>query len=134
MATFEEAWKAACLPRHGIPSEELRVYLEPVYNCCVAESPDVKLLVQTLDRLLAYLETEGRTSANCWTTDLFFMECAGWERDWADHESKLPGPLFDVLAMMGEALHDTVDAPEVASNFGNLPEQLRARLQAIQLD
>ncbi len=132
MASFEEAWKAAHTSRTGKPSEELRAYLESFYQCCVAEPTDPKGITQALDRLLAYLETDGRTSANCWITDLFVMECAGWERDWGDLD--LPEHLHDVLSMMGEALHDTVDTPEVAKNFGCLPEQLRARLRQIPLD
>jgi hypothetical protein len=129
MASFEEAWKAVSDTRHGKPSDQLREHLKPVYDCCVAEMVELKLLVASLDRLLAFLETEGRTSANCWATDLFFMDCTDWERDWADHGDDLPESLHDVLAMMGEAMHDTVDAPEVARNFGCLPEQLRARLR-----
>ena len=39
-------------------------------------------------------------------------------------EQNLPEDFHDVLAMMGEALHDTVQAPEIAENFGCLPEQL----------
>jgi hypothetical protein len=30
---------------------------------------------------------------------------------------------------MGEALHDTVQAPEIAENFGCLPEQLLERVR-----
>jgi hypothetical protein len=35
--------------------------------------------------------------------------------------------------MMGEALHDTVDAPEIAANFRCLPEQLLRQLDQIQV-
>jgi hypothetical protein len=33
--------------------------------------------------------------------------------------------------MMGEALHDTIGAPEIAENFGCLPEQLLERLRQL---
>ena len=35
----------------------------------------------------------------------------------------------DILAMMSEALHDTVQAPEIAQNFGCLPEQLLEKVR-----
>jgi hypothetical protein len=37
----------------------------------------------------------------------------------------------DVLAMMGEALHDAVKAPEIARNFGCPPEQLLERVKRL---
>jgi hypothetical protein len=48
-------------------------------------------------------------------------------KDWG--EQNLPESFHDVLAMMGEALHDTVQAPETAENFGCLPEQLLERVR-----
>jgi len=46
----------------------------------------------------------------------------GWERDWAEQE--LPDDFHDVLAVMGSGLHDTVLDPDIAENFGCLPEQI----------
>ena len=51
-----------------------------------------------------------------------FIRSDDWEHDWS--EQNLPDDFHDVLAKMGEALHDTVDSPDVARNFGRLPEQL----------
>jgi hypothetical protein len=76
-----------------------------------------------------FLSGEGRSNANCWAADLFFAQSEEWERDWA--EQNLPEGLHDVLAMMGEALHDTIQAPEIAKNFGCLPEQLLERLRQL---
>ena len=84
----------------------------------------------SLQSLLEYLAGTGRTSANCWAVDLFFSESEGWERDWTEQE--LPDDFHDVLAMMGEALHDTVKSPDIAANFGCLPEQLLERLRSLQ--
>lgn len=50
-----------------------------------------------------------------------------WETDWV--ERNLPEGIHDVLSMMGQALHDTVQAPEIARNFGCLPEQLLERVR-----
>lgn len=84
-------------------------------------------LIEALRDLLNFLSSPtGRTSANCWTTDLFFMNDEHWsERQW-EH---LPEPLQDILADMAGALHDTVDYPDVALNFDSTPEQLLARLE-----
>ena len=65
--------------------------------------------------------SEGRTNANCWAADVFFcLGDDGGEVSW-DH---VPAPIADVLANMRGALHDTVQAPEVANNFDSIPEQL----------
>jgi hypothetical protein len=77
-------------------------------------------LKDSLLGLLQYLSGEGRTNANCWAADLFF--CSDETEHWTDQP--LPDDFHDVLAKMGEALHDTVSSPEIASNFGCLPEQL----------
>ncbi|MGH9865387.1 MAG: hypothetical protein ACRD4H_08250, partial [Candidatus Acidiferrales bacterium] len=66
-------------------------------------------------------------NANCWAVDLFFLLSERWERDWA--EQRLPEDFHDVLALMGHALHDTVQAPDIARNFGCLPEQLLERVR-----
>ena len=83
---------------------------------------------QNLRELLRFLAHEGRTNANCWAVDLFFCNSQGWERDWGDLD--LPEQIHDVLAKMGEALHDTVGTPDIAQNFGCLPEQLLEALEA----
>jgi hypothetical protein len=88
----------------------------------VTASPvNLPALKNSLVELLQYLSGEGRTNANCWAADLFFCS-DNWEHDWS--EQNLPDDFHDVLAKMGEALHDTVTSPDVASNFGCLPEQL----------
>ncbi len=80
----------------------------------------------------SFLAGEGRTNANCWAVDLFFGLTQGWEHDWADQG--LPENFHDVFSMMGEALHDTVRAPDVAQNFDCLPEQLLDRVKRLRID
>jgi hypothetical protein len=88
----------------------------------VTSSPvNLPALKDSLVKLFQYLSGEGRTNANCWATDLFFCS-DDLEHHWTDQT--LPDDFHDVLAKMGEALHDTVSSPDVASNFGCLPEQL----------
>lgn len=81
-----------------------------------------------MEKLLVFLSSpQGRTHANCLAADHFFCLRDGWgDVDW-EH---LPEELGDVLAFAGEALHDTVESPEVAGNFGCTPEQLLAKLRA----
>ncbi|HEX4004478.1 MAG TPA: hypothetical protein VHX36_17620 [Candidatus Acidoferrales bacterium] len=128
MASLEEAWKAVAAPRDGeLVSPQLRPLVEAVYRQCLHRPVNINQLAASLENLLEFLATDGRTNANCWAVDLFFANCAGWESDWGD--CHLPEGLHDVLAMMGEALHDTVKAPSLAENFGCLPEQLLERLR-----
>jgi hypothetical protein len=67
-------------------------------------------------------------SARCITC----FECSAWERDW--REQQLPEGFHDFFLMMGEALHDTVKYPDVAWNFGCLPEQLLERVKRLPVD
>ena len=110
-------------------SPELRPLLEAVYRHTLAEPLDSIALKQSLEELLIFLGETGRSNANCWAADLFFALSEGWERDWA--ERTLPESFHDVLAMMGEALYDTVQAPEIARNFGCLPEQPLERVRRL---
>jgi len=128
MASFEEAWTAVAAPREGeLVSPRPRILLESVYRQFLSDPLNTDQVGASLEHLLAFLAGEGRTNANCWATDLFFANCIGWERDWGDCD--LPEGLHDVVAMMGEALHDTVKASSFAENFGCLPEQLLERLR-----
>lgn len=128
MSGFDEAWTVVAVSRDGeTVSPRLRPLLQSVYRDCVSEPLSLASLKSSLEHLLEFLSGDGRTNANCWAADLFFANCQGWERDWADRD--LPECLHDVLAMMGEALHDTVKDPSVAANFGCLPEQLLERLR-----
>jgi len=130
MTGFDQAWLAVANVRDGEPvSPRLRPLLEAVYHQSLAHPLDSSKLKKNLEDLLLFLSGEGRSNANCWAADLFFAQSEAWERDWA--ELNLPEGLHDVLAMMGEALHDTIQAPEIAKNFGCLPEQLLERLRQL---
>lgn len=130
MATFDEAWLAVSRERNGESvSPQLRPLLEAVYRRILSEPLDLAALKHSLEDLVFFLSVEGRTNANCWATDLFFARNENWETDWADRN--LPENFHDILAMMGEALHDTVQAPEIARDFGCLPEQLLERIRQV---
>ena len=130
MAGFNSAWAAVAGARNGEQvSPRLRPLLQAVCRNSLAEPLDAMALKRSLEDLLVFLSGEGRSNANCWAADLFFARSEEWEIDWADRN--LPESFHDVLAMMSEALHDTVRAPEIASNFGCLPEQLLERVREI---
>jgi len=131
MMGFDAAWQAVDHSTDGEPvSGELRPFLERVYADILAEPADLSALKDSLTALLEYLGKAGRTNANCWAVDMFFCLSEGWERDWT--EQNLPDDFHDVLALMGEALHDTVQAPKIAENFGCLPEQLLDRVRQLR--
>jgi hypothetical protein len=107
-------------------SSELAPLLRAVYAEVQREPANLRALARELRRLLEYLASPtGRTNANCWAADLFFMEIDKWERDW-EH---LPESYQDLLGDLGGALHDTVSAPEIAESFSGTPEQLLAQLE-----
>jgi hypothetical protein len=131
MPGFDVAWTAVAGKRDGDSvSPELRPLLRQVYVDVLAQPPTLTALRTSLAVLLEYLSGQGRTNANCWAVDLFFMSCDGWEADWA--EQKLPDDFHDVLSRMGEALHDTVKSPEIAGQFDCLPEQLLERVRQLK--
>lgn len=130
MSGFDEAWLAVAAAHNGESvSPGLCPLLQAVYDQSLARPLDSVRLKKGLEDLLVFLSGDGRSNANCWAVDLFFAHSQGWERDWA--EQNLPESFHDVLAMMGEALHDTVHAPEIAKNFGCLPEQLLERVRQL---
>jgi hypothetical protein len=129
MESFEEAWSAVAVARNGESvSPQLQVLLRAVYSELHFQPVRIIALKRRLQELLQFLAGRERTNANCWAVDLFFCNCQGWEGDWGNLE--LPEQLHDVLAKMGEALHDTVETPDIAENFGCLPEQLLEALEA----
>ena len=133
MSGFDDAWAAVATRQDGESvSPELRPLLRSVYSSVVSSPTDLNGLKKDLEELLQYLTGEGRTNANCWAVDLFFCLSQGWERDWTDQS--LPDDFHDVLAMMGEALHDTVRTPEIARNFDCLPEQLLDRVKRLRVE
>ena len=103
-------------------SPELRPLLHNVYLQSLSHPLNQRAFKKSLQDLLEFLVSTGRTNPNCWAVDMFFGLGQGWESDWA--EQGLPDDFHDVLATMGSALHDAVQAPEIAENIGCLPEQL----------
>jgi hypothetical protein len=133
MKGFEQLWTAVAKTHDGEPVlPDLKPLLRRVYDDVLTSPVNLSNLKQSLVELLRYLSEEGRTNANCWATDLFFCSDDDlWERDWS--EQNLPDDFHDVLAMMGEALHDTVTSPDIAGNFYCLPEQLLERARRLHL-
>jgi hypothetical protein len=130
MPSFEEAWTSAATDRDGeTVSRELYPLLREVYVHVLSKPIDLVALKKSLERLLEFLSVEGRTNANCSAVDRFFGVSEGWELDWADQG--LPDEFHDVLAKMGEALHDTVRAKQIAEDYECLPEQLLAQVNRI---
>jgi len=131
MDGFEKWWKRVAVTRDGqTVSPELRPLLQKVYQRLTKKSPVLLEIKSSLENLLFYLTTtSGRTTANCFATDLFFT-LADWDIDW----EVFPESLTEIIGDMGGALHDTVAHPEIAANFRGLPEELLLRIQQWKLD
>jgi hypothetical protein len=127
MPGFADAWTAVAGGHDGDSvSPQLQPLLRQVYADVLAQPPRLMALRASLIALLEYLSGEGRTNANCWAVDLFFM----LSKDWTEQD--LPEDFHEVLALMGEALHDTVKSPGIAGNFDCLPEQLLDRVRRLK--
>lgn len=132
MKGFEQLWASIAKTRDGEPvAPELKPLLRRVYDDVSASPVNLAGLRHSLIELLGYLNVEGRTNANCWAADLFFCSDDDlWERDWTEHD--LPDEFHDVMAMMGQALHDTITRPDIAGTFECLPEQLLERVKRLE--
>jgi hypothetical protein len=130
MMGFEQLWTSVAKTRDGeLVSPALKQLLCSVHDDVLTNPVNLPNLKHSLVELLRYLAGEGRTNANCWAVDLFFCSDLG-ERHWT--EQNLPDDFHAVLAIMGEALHDTVDSPVIAGNFDCLPEQLLERAKRLE--
>jgi hypothetical protein len=130
MKGFEGVWSSVARTRNDeAVSPDLKPLLLRVHDDVTATPVNLPALKNSLVELLQYLRDRGRTNANCWATDLFFCS-DDWEHDWSEQD--LPEGFHSVLARMGEALHDTVSSPDVARNFGCLPEQLLERAERLE--
>lgn len=131
MPGFEDAWSAVKGHWGGEPvSQDLRPLLEKVYRVVLSAPVKLAALKKNLETLLEFLTNEGRTNANCWATDMFFMLSNRWERDWTDQN--LTDDFHDVLSLIGQALHDAVRSPQIVSNFDCLPEQILSRVRHVR--
>lgn len=125
--SFEEAWREAVTFR--VVSPQIRPLLSDCHAALTAENPHPALVTGSLDRLLTFLCcAAGRTDANCTVTDYFFSRIDSWSTTW----QRLPADLRQIVADLGGVLHDTVYAEEIARTFECLPEQLLARLKALE--
>jgi hypothetical protein len=133
MSGFEDAWLAVAKSndREAV-SPKLEPLLRTIYSSILATPPTLAALKIGLEELFVFLANEGRTNANCWAADMFFCLSEGWERDWT--EQPLPDDFHDVLALMGQALHDTARSPKIARNFDCLPEQLLERVKKLRVE
>ena len=130
MKGVEEVWSSVARTRGGeVALPDLKPLVLSVHSEVTTSPVNLSALKSSLVKLLQYLSGEGRTNANCRATDLFFCS-DDLENVWSEQD--LPEDFHAVLAMMGEALHDTVTSPEVARNVGCLPEQLLERAERLK--
>ena len=133
MKGFEQLWTSIAKTRDGEPvSPELRAALAAGVRRRVDQPRQPPSSQAKPHGIAAVPERRRPNNANCWAADLFFCSDDDlWEHDWS--EQNLPDDFHDVMAMMGEALHDTVSTPDIAENFGCLPEQLLERVERMEL-
>jgi hypothetical protein len=76
MKGFEKVWSSASSIVSARGGEaalpDLKPLLLRVHNDVATSPVNLPALKNGLVELLRYLNDEGRTSANCWTADLFF--------------------------------------------------------------
>ncbi len=111
-------------------SSELEPLIATVFQAVYCNSVDEDQIFVAIRNLLDFLcSSTGRTNANCYATDHFFgfvseEHWPGGEERWAHLSPQTAAS----LGMLGDSLHDTFTAPEVA----NPPEAILARV--LELD
>lgn len=109
-------------------TQELNSYLFQVRDSVSATPTNLAAIKSALAELLVYLSSpEGRTSENCVTTDTFFHLHDDYGFNWFH----LPEGFQLVLEDIGGQLHDTVEHPDMATNFESTPEQLLERVHCL---
>jgi hypothetical protein len=106
----------------------LNSYLFQVRDSISAIPTNLVAIKSALVELLVYLSSpEGRTSENCTTTDTFFRLHDDYMFNWLH----LPEEFQLILEDIGSRLHDTVEHPDIATNFAGTPEQLLERVHSL---
>jgi hypothetical protein len=109
-------------------TQELHSYLFKVRDSISDNSTNHEAIKAALVELLVYLNSpEGRTSENCTTTDIFFQLHDDYGFNWFH----LPEDLRLILEDIGGQLHDTLEHPDIASNFESTPELLLTRIHCL---
>lgn len=110
-------------------SAELKSLLKHFYEALLKKPYDLgEVKTATIAVLEFLVSPQGHTDANCRGVDLFICLDDDWENDWSD----LPEDYRDIIADMGHFLHDAVTSPNIAKDFGSLPEQLLERAKQLQ--
>jgi hypothetical protein len=102
-----------------------------VYEVIKVQPTDLSRLRGALERLLVFVSSpEGRTNANYWAADLFSCLREAWETEVGRSH------LYTMPSSQISAVHCTipVQSPDVVKNVFSTPEQLLARLAAIQVN
>lgn len=78
---FEQVWERIANPRGGESvSMELHPLLQKTYVEFTKQPTDLHKIKASLENLLSFLTTSsGRTTANCFVTDLFFCLSSDWD-------------------------------------------------------
>ena len=109
-------------------TQELHSYLFKVRDSISDNSTNHEAIKAALVELLVYLNSpEGRTSENCTTTGIFFQLHDDYGFNWFH----LPEEFQLILQDMGSQLHDTMEHPDVATNYECTPEQLLERIHSL---
>ena len=109
-------------------TQELHSYLFKVRDSISSSPANLAAIKSTLVEVLVYLcSPEGRTTENCTTTDSFFQLHDDYGFNWFH----LPEELRLILEDIGGQLHDTVEHPDIATNFESTPEQLLGRIHSL---
>jgi hypothetical protein len=121
MVEFEELYHPAADVDHT-----LRPLLRRLHHELKRLPIDMPSLKSAILEILQFLATPaGRTDANCCAVNSFLLHNAFWD------DGRLPSPYLEIIVDMGGTLHDTITAPDIASNFYSTPEQLLARAQRL---
>ena len=109
-------------------TQGLNSYLFKVRDSISATPTTLPTIKSALVELLVYLSSpEGHTSENCATTDTFFHLHDDYGFNWFH----LPEDFQLILEDIGGQLHDTMEHPDIATNFESTPEQLLGRVHSL---
>ena len=116
--------------KEGQPKKpkDLNQLLAKVHFSLHEEPVNLGTIKDSLVCLFSFLcEPKNRTHNNCRAVDLFFCVDNHSDVFW----NSLPDDYRQLFEDIGGCLHDTVEAPEIATNFESTPEQLLSRAKRL---
>jgi len=129
MSNFEKLYNR--FSKGKIISPELKPLLEEFYRAYTSKEFNRNKTKDAIINLMTFLSgQEGRIRDNLVFVSLFTAIDDDWEI--SDSYEQIPEDYLEILGYIEGSLDDTIDNPDIAENFGGLPEQILEKARELK--